>query len=86
MKNALSNMLLYARLIGRKWVLWVFATLDLAGLIAQLLYPAFRLPQLVFVLITLVGLFWAGYQVYRDVAAQIPSRPNHPPPNELLPI
>lgn len=86
MKNALSNMLLYARLIGRKWVLWVFATLDLAGVVAQLLYPAFRLPQLVFVLITLVGLFWAGYQVYRDVAAQIPSRPIKPPPYELLPL
>jgi len=74
------------QLIVRKWVFWLFAALDLVALIAQLLYPAFRLPQPVFLLITLVGFFWAGYQVYRDIAAHLPSKPIKPSSYELLPF
>jgi hypothetical protein len=86
MKSGLRDLLTYARHITRKWVFWIFAALDLVALIAQLLYPAFRLPQLAFFLIILVGFFWAGYQVYRDIAAQLPSRPIKPFPYELLPL
>lgn len=86
MKNAVSDLLLYAQLIARKWVFWLFAALDLVALIAQLLYPAFRLPQPAFLLIILVGFFWASYQVYRDIAAHLPSQPIKPSPYELLPL
>ena len=86
MKNVVSDLLLYAQRIARKWVFWLFTALDLVALIAQFLYPAIHLPQLVFLLITLVGFFWAGYQVYRDIAAQLPSQPIKPPPYELLPL
>ncbi|OHB61378.1 MAG: hypothetical protein A2167_02905 [Planctomycetes bacterium RBG_13_46_10] len=86
MKNAVSNILIYTKLIVRKWVFWLFAALDIVALIAQLLYPTFRLPQLAFVLITLVGLFWSGYQVYHDIAAHLPSQPIKPSHYELLPL
>lgn len=33
----------------------------------------------------LLGFFWAGFQVYRDLLEQLPSRPVEPPPFELLP-
>jgi|SRR5271157_596314 len=86
MKKLQNDMFLYARLIVRKWVLWVFATLDLGALVTQVLFPAFRVPQVLYVLITLVGLFWAGYQVYRDLVGQLPNRPVEPPPYELIPL
>jgi hypothetical protein len=83
----MRDLLIYTRHITRKWVFWLFAALDLVALIAQFLYPAFRLPQLAFLLIILVGFFWAGYQVYRDIAAQLPSQPIKPfPYYELLPL
>ena len=75
MKNVVSDLISYARRIISKWVFWLFAVLDLIALIAQFLYPNFHLPQLVFLLITLIGFFWAGYQVYRDLAAQLPAQP-----------
>lgn len=84
MKNTVSDLLLYVQLIVHKLVFWLFAALDLVALITLLFYPAFRLPQLAFLLITLVGLFWVGYQVYRDTAAQLPSQPIKPSPYELL--
>ena len=86
MKNAVSNLLLYTKLIIRKGVFWIFAALDIVALIVQLLYPAFRLPQPAFFLIILVGFFWAGYQVYRDTAAHLQSQPIKPSPYELLPV
>ncbi len=86
MKNVVSDLLSYAQRIVGKWVFWLFTILDLVALIAQFLYPTFHLPQLVFLLITLAGFFWAGYQVYCDIAAQLPSQPIKPPPYELLPI
>lgn len=86
MRNALADILIYSRMIARKWVLWLFAALDLVALAAQVVYPAFRFPQLAFLLIMLVGFFWAGYQVYRDIAAQVPSQPIKPAPYEILPL
>ncbi len=86
MKDITSDVFAYARGIARKWVLWLFTALDLVALIAQFIYPSFHLPQLVFLLIILIGFFWAGYQVYHDIIVQLPSRPIEPPPYELLPL
>jgi hypothetical protein len=83
----IHDFVLYLRLIARKWVLWLFFLLDLAALIAQIAVPGFQLPQTAFLLLTVVGLLWAGFQVHSDLARQLPTPPRYsPPPFELLPL
>lgn len=84
--SLLGDLYAYAKQIARKWVFWLFAIIDLAALGAQLVYPELRIPPPIFLLIALVGFFWAGYQVYGDVLSQLPSRPVGAPPYELLPL
>jgi hypothetical protein len=72
----------YAGLALRKWTSMVLTAVGLIGFVAKLAYPTFPLPQWVYLLIAFVGVVWAGYQVYRDVA---PPRQLPPPPYELLP-
>jgi hypothetical protein len=60
----------------------VLTAVGLIGFAAKLAYPNLPLPQWVYLLIAFVGVVWAGYQVYRDIA---PPRQLPPPPYELLP-
>ena len=86
MKNELKNLLIYGKLISSKWILWIFVTLDIAAIIAQVVYPSFQIPQITFVIIILVGLFWAGYQVIKDTSPQLLSSYKEKPPFEILPV
>jgi len=73
------NFSLYARLIGRKWILWLILAIDGIALVTQFLFPRLSLPQPVYVIALLTGFFWAGFQVYQDTAALIPSHETKPP-------
>ncbi len=85
MNLMLSDVLAFARHISKKWILWLFALIDVIGLVAQTIFPQIRIPIPIFVFLTFVGFFWAGFQVYRDLVAQLPSRPVPPSPFDVLP-
>ena len=86
MKTFLNGFTSYVQKILRKWVFWILGVLDLIAIVLQIFFPALRLPQLLYLLIILVGLFWASYQVYCDTIAMLPVLPVEPPPYQLLPI
>lgn len=86
MKPSLGNLLAYSKLIGRKWIFWLFALLDILGLLAQVVFPQLQIPTGPFIALAFIGFFWAGFQVYGDLASRLPSRPIPPPPFELLPL
>ena len=86
MKNTAENIVFYARLIMNKWVFWVMALLDLIAFIALLLYPAFRLPQVALLFVTLIGFFWAGFQVYSEKPNSLQAQPIKALPYDLLPL
>ncbi len=57
----------YVGLVFKKWTLWLFLVLDIAGAIVQYFVPTFKLPTNVYGLVALVGFAWAGFQVYDEL-------------------
>ncbi len=86
MKTKWLNILTYTQLIVRNWIPLAIAVLDIIVFAAQLLFPSlpFRLPQFAFLLILVICLYWASYQVYVDIASKLSSFPTEPPPYEVL--
>lgn len=86
MKTEWRNILTYTQLIVRNWIPLAIVVLDIVIFAAQLFFPSlpFRLPQWAFLLVLAICLYWAGYQVYIDLASKLPSFPTEPPPYEVL--
>jgi len=74
MKRDFTLLLHYARLIAKKWVLWILLALDAIALIVRYSIPNTQLPQIVYWLLAIGGFFWAGYQVFRETVVKIPNR------------
>jgi hypothetical protein len=73
MKYVTRQLLTYLGLLLKKWVLWLFVALDLIGLVADLVLPQMALPLPAYWGLALIGLLWASFQVYRELAGQIPA-------------
>ena len=65
----LSSLLRYSVLVSKKWVFWLFVLLDIIALLAQYVDSALRLPQIVYILLALLGFLWAGFDVHRETMA-----------------
>jgi hypothetical protein len=86
MNTEIKNFILYGKLIVQKWILWVFITIDITAVIAQIIFPSFKIPQLLFIVSAIIGLFWAGYQVNHDISPNYFSQHKELPPFEILPL
>ncbi|HPG41990.1 MAG TPA: hypothetical protein PLP19_17035 [bacterium] len=61
-----SELPIYVKMIFQKWIFWLFLILDIGGALAQFLIPKFSLPTNVYGILAIIGIFWAGYQVYKE--------------------
>lgn len=86
MKPSFSLALSYLKNLGKKWILWLFVALDCIAIIAQVFKPSLMLPQSLFIGVAILGLLWAGFEVYLDLLLKIPSeaRPLKPEIEILL--
>jgi len=66
MEKALRLFGAYLRLLIKSWAFWVFLSIDLLGLIVDLIFPQFQVPSVTYWLITLVGLIGASFQIYQE--------------------
>jgi hypothetical protein len=83
MKPSFSLFINYGKNLAKKWILWLFLALDSIAIIVQFFIPTLRFPQLIYILILVIGLIWAGFQTYLDLLQKIPSeaRPIEPDVN-----
>jgi len=51
----------------KKWIFWLFLILDVVGMIVQYLFPQFYFPQFVYVILAIIGIVWASYDVYNEL-------------------
>ena len=65
----------YLNKLARKWVLWIFLTFDLIGVVVVYISPNLKIPTFGYLLISLIGIFWAGYQVYKDIYNELQNNP-----------
>lgn len=66
----------------RRWALWITAAVSIIAALSAVFWPSLALPQAVYWLIAAVGVFWSGYDVYRDTVRRIPNtdaRDQEPP-------
>lgn len=80
LKKLLSD---YTKLLLKKWILWIFTLLDIVALIIQATNPQLQLPQIAFLFLSVIGLFWAGFEVYKDTIAKIPVKEDITPSIKL---
>lgn len=71
----MGTLLTFTQRLLRKWILWLFAFLDAVGLAVHLLSRELVIPSWAFFLTSAIGVFWAAYQVYRDLAMKTQSVP-----------
>jgi hypothetical protein len=86
MKPSFSLALSYLKNLGKKWILWLFVALDFIAIIVQIFIPSLMLPQSLFIGVAILGLLWAGFEVYLDLLLKIPgeARPLKPEIEILL--
>lgn len=86
MKYILRQLLDYSFLLLKHWFLWVVLAMDVLAIIIALIVPSFVVPRQALVGLSLLGLFWASFQVFQHVVAQIPNYPHQPPPRPSLSV
>ncbi len=79
----------YTMAIAKKWVFWIFLALDVIAIVVIYFSPTLNIPQIFYWGLAAFGVFWAGFQVYRDMAVKIPDDDKGPtglaiPPNRLV--
>lgn len=62
----------FIKQISKKWILWVFLILDAIGAILHIFLPGFEVPNALYVLVPMFGLFIASFETYRELLSQIP--------------
>jgi hypothetical protein len=60
--------------LSKKWLLWLFLALDIAGAVIQILVPSLKPPQGVYLGLFVLGLILASFQTYLELLEKIPSR------------
>ena len=61
----------YLKLLLGKWILWLFVALDVVGLVAHMVFEDLVLPLPLYWILAVIGLVWAGFEVYRQQNATI---------------
>ena len=86
MKPSFSLASSYLKNLGKKWILWLFVALDFIAIIVQIFIPSLMLPRSLFIGVAILGLLWAGFEVYLDLLLKIPgeARPLKPEIEILL--
>jgi len=71
MKTKALELVSFLRLLSKKWILWIFVTLDIIGIFIDALLPDSTLPIIIYIGVVFVGFLWAGFQVYHDINEQL---------------
>lgn len=69
-KSSWDHLIDFLKKVLGKWVLWLFILLDVVALIVQYISPDFHLGQSVYFLLASIGVLWASYDVYKELATE----------------
>jgi len=76
MKNKLSELWYFTKLLSKKWVLWVSFVIGIIMIVLDFLFSTNNIPSYVYWIVFLIGLFWSSYQVFQDTSEKIPKNLN----------
>ena len=81
-----KDLLSFLKELIRSWFFCVVIVIDILAIAAQIAFRDFQLPIIVYTIVFLSGFLWASFQLYRNLAKQLPSYPAEPELFEILPI
>lgn len=64
------NIITYLRLIGKKWVLWIFLALDIASFFLDVIMD-FKVPIRIYLPLIIIGLLWASFKVFTEMQSSL---------------